>query len=88
MSPVQDGKSWSWDIPADMVSFTLDRVLPLFGGSNPERADLYRRLFKCADCSGIDVPLWIELVGAFQQIAGIVLIFLIVLALRNRFRMK
>ncbi len=78
----------SFNIPADVVSFTLGQALPLIGGSNPERADLYRRLFVRADSAGIDVPLWLELVGTFQQLVGVVLLFVIGLALRNRFRMK
>ncbi len=78
----------SFNIPADVVSFTLGQALPLFGGSNPERVDLYKRLFPSSDSSGIDVPLWLEFMGIFQQLAGIVLLFLIGLALRNRFRMK
>lgn len=76
------------DIPGDVVSFTLGQALPLIGGSNPERADLYKRLFARADTAGIDVPLWLEFVGTFQQLVGVVLLFMIGLALRNRFRMK
>ncbi len=78
----------SFNIPGDVVSFTLGQALPLIGGSNPERTDLYERLFPRADCGGIDVPLWLQFVGAGQQVAGVVLLFLIGLALRNRFRMK
>ena len=78
----------SFNIPTDVVSFTLGQALPLIGGSNPERADLYRRLFARADSAGMDVPLWLELVGTFQQLVGVVLLFVIGLALRNRFRMK
>ena len=78
----------SLNIPADVVSFTLGRALPLIGGSNPERADLYRRLFARTDSAGIDVPLWLEVVGTLQQLVGVVLLFMIGLALRNRFRMK
>ena len=78
----------SFGIPADVVSFTLGQALPLIGGSNPERVDLYRRLFARADSGGIDVPLWMEFAGTFQQLVGVVLLFLIGLALRNRFRMK
>ena len=78
----------SFNIPADVVSFTLSQALPLIGGSNPERVDLYRRLFARADSTGIDVPLWLEFVGTFQQLVGVVLLFMIGLALRNRFRMK
>jgi uncharacterized protein YjbI with pentapeptide repeats len=76
------------NIPADVVSFTLGQALPLIGSSNPERADLYRRLFAGGDSRGIDVPLWLESVGIVQQLVGIVLLFVIGLALRNRFRMK
>ena len=71
-----------------MVSFTLGQALPLIGGSNPERADLYKRLFPSCESGGIDVPLWLEFMAIFQQFAGIALLFLIGLALRNRFRMK
>ena len=78
----------SFNIPADVVSITLGQAVPFIGGSNPERADLYRRLFARADSAGIDMPLWLEFVGAFQQLVGVVLLFLIGLALRNRFRMK
>ena len=85
---IQGRKLWSWDLPADVVSFTLGHALPFIGGSNPERPDLYHRLFAPADCGGIDVPLWMESVGALQEFTGVVLVFLIGLALRNRFRMK
>ncbi len=78
----------SFNIPGDVVSFTLGQALPFIGGSNPERVDLYRRLFAGADTAGIDVPLWLEFVGTFQQLVGVVLLFLVGLALRNRFRMK
>lgn len=78
----------NFNIPADVVSFTLGQALPLIGGSNPERADIYKRLFPSSDSSGIDVPLWLEFMVIFQQLAGIALLFLIGLALRNRFRMK
>lgn len=66
----------------------LSQALPLIGGSNPERADLYRRLFARAGSQEIDVPLWLELVAMSQQLVGVVLLFMIGLALRNRFRMK
>ena len=78
----------NFSILADVVSFTFGQALPIIGGSNPERADLYRRLFARADSTGIDIPLWLEIVGAFQQLVGVVLLFMIGLALRNRFRMK
>ncbi len=78
----------SFNIPADVVSFTLGQALPFIGGSNPERADLYRRLFARADSAGIDMPLWLEFVGTLQQLVGVGLLFMIGLALRNRFRMK
>ena len=78
----------SFNIPGDVVSFTLGQALPFIGGSNPERVDLYRRLFAGADTAGIDVPLWLEFVGTFQQLVGVGLLFMIGLALRNRFRMK
>ena len=88
--PIQDvlAEVVSFGIPADVVSITLGQALPFIGSSNPERADLYRRLFARADSAGIDMPLWLEIVGAGQQLAGGVLVFLIGLALRNRFRMK
>jgi uncharacterized protein YjbI with pentapeptide repeats len=75
-------------VPPDVVSFWLGQALPFIGASNPERRDLYRRLFAGADSAGIDMPLWLELVGILQQFVGIVLVFMIGLALRNRFRMK
>ena len=78
----------SFNIPADVVSFTLGQALPFVGGSNPERADLYRRLFARAASAGIDMPLWLEFVGTLQQLVGVALLFVIGLALRNRFRMK
>jgi hypothetical protein len=78
----------SFNIPADAVSLTLGQALPLISGSNPERVDLYRRLFARLDSAGIDMPLWLEFVGTFQQLVGIALLFMIGLALRNRFRMK
>ena len=88
--PIQDviAEVVSFGIPADVVSITLGQALPFIGSSNPERADLYRRLFARADSAGIDMPLWLEIVGVGQQLAGGVLVFLIALALRNRFRMK
>ena len=88
--PIQDviAEVVSFGIPADVVSITLGQALPFIGSSNPERADLYRRLFARADSAGIYMPLWLEIVGVGQQLAGGVLVFLIALALRNRFRMK
>ncbi len=88
--PVQDilAEVLSFNIPADVVSFTLGQALPFIGGSNPERADLYRRLFPHGESNGIDVPFWLEIAGIFQQLSGLVLLFMIGLALRNRFRMK
>ena len=86
-SAIQGRKLWSWDVPADVVSFTLGHALPFIGGSNPERPDLFRRLFAPAAGGGIDVPLWVESVGVLQELTGVVLVFLIGLALRNRFRM-
>ncbi len=68
----------SFNIPADVVSFTLGQALPFVGASNPERAD----------SAGIDIPLWLEFVATFQQLVGVGLLFMIGLALRNRFRMK
>ena len=76
------------DVLADVVSVTLGKTLPFVGASNPERADLYRRLFLRENPVGIDMPLWLEFVGAFQQIVAVVLLFMVGLALRNRFRMK
>jgi hypothetical protein len=88
--PIQDvlADVVNFNIPADAVSFTLGQALPLVGGANPERADLYRRLFALGESADIDVPLWLEFVGTFQQLVGVVLLFMIGLALRNRFRMK
>jgi hypothetical protein len=76
------------NIPDDAVSLTLGQALPFLGGSNPERADLYRRLFERANSTGIDMPLWLEFVSTLQQLVGVALLFMIGLALRNRFRMK
>ena len=78
----------TFNIPADVVSFWLGLALPFIGGFNPARADLYRRLFAGAGSTEIDVPLWLQLVAMSQQFVGIVLLFMIGLALRNRFRMK
>lgn len=94
---IQNRKGSIWDIladaftlnvPADVVSYTLVQALPFVGGSIPGRADLYRRLFAATDSTGIDLPLWLELVSAVQQLTGFALLFMIGLALRNRFRMK
>ena len=94
---IQGRKASLWDIlcdtailniPADVVSFTLGNALPFIGGFTPERPDLYQRLFARAGSQEIDVPLWLEIVAISHQLASVVLLFMIGLALRNRFRMK
>lgn len=77
-----------FNIPADIVSFTLGHALPFIGATSPERHDLYRRLFGRLDSAEIDMPLWLEFVAISQQLVGVVLLFMIGLSLRNRFRMK
>ena len=70
----------------DVASFTLGNVLPAVGGLNPARRALYTRLFD--NGRGIDIPFGIELLMIVQASLGIVLFFLLSLAIRNRFRIK
>jgi|GEM_PF-3847286 len=72
----------------DLCSFTLENSLPWLGGFTQARADLLRRLFLEPTLRGIRIPMAIELVSVVQAATVAALLFLFLLALRNRFRLN
>ncbi len=70
----------------DLVSFTLGNIFPFASGLNPARRDVLLRLFEQFP-GQIQIPLPIELMAASQSILGAIFIFLLLLAIRNRFKL-
>ncbi len=84
---LMNGTRSCWD--ADLASFTLGNMLPFASGLNPARKDVLARLFSRFDPFlgwTIEVPLSIELASIAQGTLGAVLLFLLLLAIRNRFK--
>jgi hypothetical protein len=72
----------------DLVSFTLGNALPFASGLNPARRDVLLRLFKSAsDAAQIHIPTSFELLSIAQSLIGAALLFLFLLAIRNRFKL-
>lgn len=65
---------------------TFGNVLPFLGTFGTLRRDLLLRLFPPATGATVRVPLEIEITSAVQALFGALLLFLLLLALRNRFR--
>ncbi|HUC62497.1 MAG TPA: pentapeptide repeat-containing protein [Alphaproteobacteria bacterium] len=74
-----------WD--HDLVSFTLGNALPYVNSLSPARASVLERLFGDG-LGGIAIPTWIEVLSIIQTITGAVLLFLLLLAIRNRFKIN
>lgn len=70
----------------DVASFALGHALPFVGSLNPARDAALRRLFE--DGAKLDVPFGIELISSGQSILGALLLFLVLQAVRNHFRLK
>lgn len=76
-----------WD--ADLASFTFGNMLPFAIGLNPARKDVLSRLFSHLDPFfgwTIKIPIEIELASIAQSIVGTTFLFLLLLAIRNRFK--
>jgi hypothetical protein len=68
----------------DVLSFTLTHALPLVGSLNPARTELLKRLFGEKIC----MPFGIEMMSLLQAGLGALFLFLLLLALRNHFKIS
>lgn len=66
----------------DLSSFTTGNMLPFVSGLSPARTELLKRLFG----EGIEIPGAVEWAAIAQNATGALLLFLLLLAIRNRFR--
>ena len=73
-----------WD--SDLWSYTLGNILPFPGSFGGSRKDLLLRLFPGPEPGQSVVPFWFDLAATVQSLFGAILLFLFVMALRNRFR--
>ena len=72
----------------DLMSFTLGNSLPFLSSLNPARRDVLLRLFgEHGHADRVAIPFAIETLSSIQSILGAVLLFLLLLAIRNRFRL-
>jgi hypothetical protein len=67
------------------VSISLSSGIPIIGGSRTEEA---REFQACVVKLGADVPLSLTIFQVVQSLASAVLIFLLLLAIKNRFKIK
>ncbi len=66
----------------DLTSFTTGNMLPFVSGLSPARSEMLKRLFG----AGIEIPSVVEWASIAQNALGALLLFLLLLAVRNRFR--
>ena len=81
----------------DLISYSLGNLLPFVNTLSPARGEVLKRLFCPTDVSGacvasrfgeIIVPIRVELLALGEGIINAVLLFLLLQAIRNYFKMK
>lgn len=72
----------------DILSFTIGHALPLIGSLSAAREAAIHRLFSNPLTQRLEMPFSIELAAICQSIIGAILFFLMLLAIRNHFRIR
>jgi hypothetical protein len=72
-----------WNIMFNILLLSLVNALPALGVASEARKSSLEALYGCVEC----VPAVVHVIGVLEGVAAILLLFLIGLGLRNRFRL-
>ena len=86
-------ENWKWSDVGFASLLSLRNVLPIgsvlsrFSITPEEHVSWFSCKYKMLDREGLSVD-WITVIGVFQNIFGVIFLFLFLLVLRNKFRLK
>ncbi len=71
------------------LSLSIANSVPVFGGTRAEEArSIYACLYPANEIGQFNIPAWSPIIQVIQNVLSAVLIFLLLLGIRNQFRIK